>query len=162
MKMIRDAIGDWLWDLATSDLALLGIAVLLAACFVVSRLPILRRLPATAPYVVLAGFLVYVLLADLALCIGFRIADERAETKSLRTQIVARDRDIETANKAARDADAARAELARQAEQDQERIEDYEERLRKRPMAAGDKSTCGCVLVPDDFDGLRDNRRRAR
>lgn len=155
-------MGDFLWDIATSDLALAIVGCVALAGFVVAHVPLIRNIPAVAPYVLLAGLVYHLALADFALCVGFRIADERAEAKSLRAQIEANHIDIETANAAAKQADAARAELVKQSEQDQERIADYEERLRHRAPKDGDKSTCGCTLVPDDFDGLRHNGKPAR
>jgi len=161
MTMIRHAIGDAFWDIATGELVLAAVALLLAAAAIVGYFPLIGRFPGIGQYVK-ASRLVFVLsVALLSFLVGFRTSDERAEARSLRMQLAAKQRDIDTANKIARDADAARAEIARQAEQDQERIEDYEERLRRRAPVAGN-SSCGCTLVPDDFDRVPDNRRGPR
>lgn len=152
-------MGDLFWDLATSMPVFGALAALALAAFVVAHVPFVRALPAVAPYAVAAGLVQVVAVALLCFLVGFRVSDERAEAKSLRTQLAAKQVDIEAANDAAGKADAAHAELARQTEQDQQRIEDYEERLKRRAPGKGD---CGCVLVPDDFDGVPDHRRGAR
>jgi hypothetical protein len=159
--MIRQALGDAFWDVATSPLVLGPVGLLLIAAAVVGYFPLLRWFPGIGQYVKAARLVFVLAVALLFFLVGFRTSDERAEAKALRTQLAAKDVDIDTANKVAREADAARAELARQNEADQQRIEDYEERLKRR--APGDKAAgCGCILVPDDFDGVPDNRKRTR
>jgi hypothetical protein len=148
---------DWVWDIATSNFVLGIIAAILVAAFLVAHAPsLVLKLWPTAYLYSKAAALVQVLAAAL-LCflIGFRASDERAEAKSLRTQIAAQQTDLRAANDAANRADAARAELAKKAKADEERIEDYEERLRRRtPNTA-------CILVPDDFPVRVPNNRRS-
>jgi uncharacterized integral membrane protein len=149
-------MGDLFWDVATSGAVLLAIGAIAIAAFVVAHVPFIRAIPAVAPYAVTASLVQVVAAALLMFLVGFRIADERQEAKTLRNELAAKQEDIEAANDAAKRADAARALLAKQSEQDQERIADYEERLRRRtPNAA-------CTLGPDDFDGVPDHRKRAR
>ncbi|MBN8987408.1 MAG: hypothetical protein J0H42_04130 [Rhizobiales bacterium] len=151
-------MGDWFWDIATSVPVLGGIGLLLGAALIVGYFPLVKWVPGIGQYVQ-AGRLVAILAAGaLFFLIGFRTSDERAEAKSLRAQLAARQVDIDAANDVASKADAARAELARQNEQDQQRIEEYEERLKRRPPGNGN---CGCTLVPDDFDRVPDHRRGA-
>jgi hypothetical protein len=150
---------DFVWDIATSNLVLGIIAVVFVAAFLVAHAPtlILKLWPTAYLYSKAAALVQVAAAALLCFLIGFRVSDERAEAKSLRAQIAAQQVDLNAANDAARKADAARAELAEQAKADQERIEDYEERLRRRtPNTA-------CLLVPDDFpERLPNDRKRAR
>ncbi len=150
---------DMVWDVATSNLVLGTIASIFVVAFLVAHAPnlILKVWPTAYLYAKAAALIQVAAAALLCFLIGFRVSDERAEAKSLRLQIAAQQTDLKAANDAAKKSDAARAELAEQAKADQERIEDYEERLRRRtPNTA-------CILVPDDFpDRLPNDRKRAR
>ncbi len=143
------------WELATSDVALAIVAALLVACFVLSRLKVVAFIPQLAPYTVLAGFLVYLLLADLALCIGFRIADERAQLNQLRIELAWRDNELEQQKATAEDADRIAREKAAEAEELKGKVSDYEDRLAALPPG-------NCALDDADLDGLRAFSRRAR
>jgi hypothetical protein len=148
-------MGDFFWDVATSYVVLSAIGLILAAALIVGYFPLLKWFPVIGQYVPVARLVVILSAALLCFLVGFRASDERAEAKSLRLQLEAKQTDIDAANDAAKKADAARAELAEQAKADQERIADYAEQLKKRPNGA-------CTLGPDDFDGMRDDGKRAR
>lgn len=148
-------IADLILTAVTSNLALAAIGTLLVACVVFSRLPILSHLPQTAPYTALAGFLVYVLLADLALCIGFRIADERAETVRLKFELTWKQNELDQQKQTAADADRIAKEKAAEADELKGKVADYEERLAQQPAGA-------CALDDADLDGLRNFSKRAR
>ena len=144
---------DLFWDIATSNIALGIVGVLLAASLVVGYFPLLKWFPIIGQYVPVARLVVILSAALLCFLVGFRVSDDRAEAKSLRLQLAAKTIDLTAAQDAANQADAARAELAEQAKADQERIADYAEQLKKRPNVA-------CTLGPDDFsDGLPDGQR---
>lgn len=149
-------IADLFWDIATSTIVLGGIGVVLGAALIVGYFPLLKWFPVLGAYVPVARLVVILSAALLCFLIGFRVSDDRAEAKSLRLQLQAKEMDVEAANDAAKKADEARAELAEQAKQDQERIADYAEKLKSRPNSA-------CTLAPDDFPGLlRDDGKRSR
>lgn len=150
---------DLVWDVATSNLVLGIIAAVFVMAFLVAHTPtLILKLWPTAYLYSKAAALVQVLAAAL-LCflIGFRVSDERAEARSLRAQIAAQKTDLKAASDAAAKSDAAIAELAKQAKADEETIDDYSERLRRRtPNTA-------CILVPDDFpDRVPNDRNRTR
>lgn len=146
-----EALADLFWSIATTNLTLAVIGALLLAALVVGYFPLLRWFPIIGQYVATARLVAALSACLLFFLIGFRISDDRAEAKSLRLKLAATQIDLGAANDAARKADEARAELAQQAEQDQQRISDYAEQLKKRPNGA-------CTLGPDDFDGLRNGR----
>lgn len=147
-------MGDLFWDIATSSFILGGVGIVLGVALVVGYFPLLKWFPVVGQYVPVARLVVILTAALLCFLVGFRVSDERAEAKSLRLQLEAKDTDITAANDAAQKADAARAELAEQAKADQERIADYAEQLKKRPNGA-------CTLGPDDFsDRVRNGRPR--
>lgn len=147
-------MADLFWNVATSSPVLGLIGLVLAAALVVGYFPLLKWFPVIGQYVPAARLVVIIAAALLCFLVGFRLSDEREEAKSLRLQIQAKETDLKAAQNAAQQADAARAELAKQAQDDQERIADYAEQLKKRPNGA-------CTLGPDDFDGVR-NRPRSR
>lgn len=145
-------MGDLFWDIATSSPVLGIIGLVLAAALVVGYFPLLKWFPVIGQYVPAARLVVIIAAALLCFLVGFRLSDEREEAKSLRLKIEAQSIDLEAAEDAAKQADAARAELAKQAQDDQERIADYAEQLKKRPNGA-------CTLGPDDFTGVPARRR---
>ena len=144
-------MGDLFWDIATSYLALAIDGVVLIAALVVGYFPLLKYLPAIGPYVPAAKLVSFLMAGLMCFLIGFRVSDDRAEAKTLRSEIAARTIDLNAAQDAARQADEARAQLAEQTKQDQERIADYEKALKARPDAA-------CALNDDDLRWLHDGK----
>lgn len=137
------------WTVATSYAALTIDGIILLIALVVGYFPLAKYLPVVGPYAEAAKLLFAVMLFVTGVVIGHRIADETADAKSLRAQLAAKTIDLTAANDAAKQADEARNELAAQAIQDEQRIKDYADALKKRPNAA-------CLLTPDDFtDGVR-------
>ncbi len=146
-------MGDFFWNIATSYAALSAIGLVLAAALVVGYFPLLKWFPVIGTYVPVARLVVLLSAGLLFFLVGFKVSDGRAEAKSLRAQLAAKQVDLDATQQAANAADKAREELAEQAKQDQERIADYAEKLKKRPNGA-------CTLVPDDFGGVRNNPGR--
>ncbi|CCD94697.1 conserved hypothetical protein [Bradyrhizobium sp. ORS 375] len=145
------AISDFLWAAATSEIALSALGVLIAVAGVVGYLPIVSAL--LGGYAKAAKLVFIVGLAALVFLLGFRTADNRAEAKTLRDQIAARDSviankdfDLRLAVEAAETASKQRDEAALRAKEAQDEIDDYEQRLKARPNGA-------CLLTPDDFAG---------
>ena len=141
-------IDDWIWDLATSTTALSIVAAILIASLIVSHLPLMKMIPAVAPYVILAGFVAYLALADLGLCIGFRIADERAETQRLKIELAWHKNELEQQKATAEDAARIASEKSVEADELKSKVDDYEATLSKQPVGA-------CALDDADVGGLR-------
>ena len=102
-------------------------------------------------YVPVARLVVILSAALLCFLVGFRVADERAETAAMRNKIEAQAIDLEAADQAAKESDKAKAELEQQAKADQERIDRYEAALKTRPDG-------GCALTDDDLRWLRNDK----
>lgn len=143
-------MGDWFWEIATSYFALAIIGTLLAAELVVGYFPLLKWLPILGDYVRLAKLLSFASLAILSLLIGFRISDEREEAKSLRLQLAAKSIDINAANAAADRHDADVAKSAERLKNADQRIAQYADELKKRPVDPK-KPLDACILIPADF-----------
>jgi hypothetical protein len=93
-----------LWEIATSDLvlSLLGLVLLTAA--VVGWFPLLKYLPAIGAYVPASRLVAVLVLVAIAFLIGFRTSDERESMEKLRATLAAREADIAIAGKSATDA----------------------------------------------------------
>ncbi|MBR0867314.1 hypothetical protein [Bradyrhizobium diazoefficiens] len=153
------AISDFLWAAATSEMALSALGLLIFAAGLVGYLPIVSTL--LGGYAKTAKLVFIIALTALVFLLGFRTADNRAESKILRDQIAARDdviarqkSSLNTALDAAETASKQRDEAAQRALEAQDEIDDYERRLKARPNAA-------CLLTPDDFpDRVQDHGKR--
>lgn len=141
-------MADLFWDIATSHVALTVIGIALVAALVVGYFPLLKWFPVIGTYVPVARLAAFILLALICFLIGFRISDERAEADALRSKLAAASVDLEATQQAANEAEAARVELAKQSQADQERIAQYETTLKARPAD-------GCALTDDDLRWLR-------
>jgi hypothetical protein len=146
------------WDIATSDIALAAVGILFVATWVVARTPV-RKIPAIAPYALLAGLVSYLALADLALCVGFRIADERAAVRQLKNDLAWSDNELEQQKATAEDADRIAKEKAAQAQELQQKVSDYEAALERATTA---NPASACALTDDDIDRLRALSRRTK
>lgn len=143
-------MGDFFWDIATSYPVLGLVAAAFVAALVVGYFPLLKWFPVIGQYVAAARLVVLISAGLLCFLVGFRISDGRAEAKSLRQELAAKQRDLDAAQQAADASDKAKAELAKQAQADQERIEQYEAALKARPDG-------GCALTDDDLRWLRND-----
>lgn len=142
-------MGDVFWNIATSSPVLFIVAAVFVAAAIVGYLPLLKWFPIIGQYVPTARLVVILSAAILCFLIGFRVADNRAEAANLRHKVEAMAIDLEAADAAAKESEQAKAELAKQAQADQERIEKYEAALKARPDG-------GCILTDDDLRWLRD------
>jgi hypothetical protein len=146
-------MADLFWSIATSYLALSIIAVLLVVSWLVGHVPFGKYAPVIGPYVVLAQFVAYPTLALLAFLIGMRIADERADLKQAKIDLAFSQLQLSTQKKTAETAQKLRAEAEAKADQANQRVSEYEERLAKQP--AND----GCNLDDGDVRSLHDIAR---
>ncbi len=140
---------DFLWSIATSYLVLGIVAAVLAAALIVGYFPLLKWFPVLGDYVPVAKLVSLLAMGLLCGLLGVRIADERAAAANLRSQLTAKTTDLTAAQNAAKQADEAKAEIAKQAQADQERIARYEDALKKRQDG-------GCALTDDDLRWLRE------
>lgn len=153
------AISDFLWAAATSEIALSALGLLIVAAGLVGYLPIVSTL--LGGYAKTAKLVSTIALTAIVFLLGFRTADNRAESKILRDQIAARDdviarqkSSLNIALDAAETASKQRDEAAQRALEAQDETDDYERRLKARPNAA-------CLLTPDDFlSGVQDDGKR--
>jgi hypothetical protein len=144
---------DLFWIIVTSNPALWTLAVIAVVAGVVSLLP-LRLVPTSiAPYVVLAKVAALTALFVLGLCIGHRLADERAEVARLKSQVEWQRIQMEAQDAAAADAERFRKEAEAKADAANQKVADYEDKLSKQPAG------CGCDLDDADVDSLRDIAR---
>lgn len=152
-------MSETFWRIATSDVALAIVAVIMAAAFAISHLPIVRDLPAVKPYAIAAGVIAYLALADLALCIGYRISDEHAETARLKTELAWNKNQLKQQKATADDAERIAQEKAAEAEELKGKVSDYEKALE---AAAAANPQSACALSDDDVARLRALSRRPR
>lgn len=142
-------MADVFWDVATSCPVLGVVGLIFLAALVVGYFPLLKWFPIIGDYVPVGKQVSLIAMGLLCLLIGFRLSDERSDAKNLKLQLAATAIDLTASQNATKQADDARAELANQARDDQERIAKYEAELKLRPNDA-------CTLTPDDFsDGVR-------
>ncbi|WP_458760564.1 hypothetical protein ACSVBT_07155 [Afipia sp. TerB] len=142
-------MSDLIWSLATSYLALGIIGAVALAALIVGHVPLAKYLPVVGPYVVLARFVSYLALMLLCFLIGTRLADERAETKRLKTDLAFTRLQLEAQKSSAETAAKLRAQAEQQAATLEQKVSEYEDRLAKSPAG------CGCNLDADDVDSLR-------
>ena len=150
-------IGDWLWDIATSYTVLGIIAAIAVVAFVVAHIPALaeRLFPAILPYTK-AALLVQVLSASMLMfLIGFRVADEHAETKQLKNDIAFKQLQIETAEATAQDAERLKAEAEAKASEAKGKLDEFRRTF-------GDKPEADCAFTADDLERLRELGRTKR
>jgi hypothetical protein len=109
-------IGDIFWTVSTSALALGADGLILAAALVVGFLPFARFLPVVGPYVPAAKVLAVLVAAVICFKLGFRIASEREEAKSLRATIAAQRADLDNAAKSAANANQRAISIEKEAD----------------------------------------------
>jgi hypothetical protein len=144
---------DWFWWLATSHIALSGLGIIAVAALAIGHVPFGKYVPVIGPYVVLAQFIAYPALMLLAFLIGVRAADERAALKQAKLDLAFSQLQLNAQKQVAETASRLRADAEAKAEQANQKVTDYEERLAKQP--AGD----GCNLDGDDVRSLHDIAR---
>lgn len=142
-------ITDIFWNVATSTTALLIVGLIFLAAFAFAHVPLISKLiPQVAPYVLLAAVIAYVALAVLSLCIGFRISDERAETRRLKIELAFQKNQLAQQKASAEDAERIAKEKSAEADALKAKVDDYEATLATQPIGA-------CALDDADLDGLR-------
>lgn len=143
-------MADIFWNVATSTEVLGLIGLVLLAAFLVAHVPgIVERVWPQAYVYVKAAALVQVLAAALLFfLIGFRVADERAETRQLKNDLVFKEMQIETSEATAKEAERLKAEAEASANEAKEKLDDFRKRFGDRPETV-------CAFTADDLERLR-------
>jgi hypothetical protein len=144
---------DLFWSVATSYLALSIIGIVAVAALVVGHVPFGKYAPVIGPYVVLAQFVAYPTLMLLAFLVGVRVTDERAALKQVKQDLAFSQLQLDAQKQAAETAAKLRADAEAKAEQANQKVTDYEERLAKQPAG------CGCNFDDGDVRSLHDIAR---
>jgi hypothetical protein len=143
------------WDVATSHPVLLLIAAVAVAALVVGHFPVIGRIPALAPYVVLSRFVSVLAAALLMFLIGFRVADNRAERAQMEFDLNWHRLQLEQQEATAKDAERLKDEAQNEAREAKGKLDDYRARFGDRPDAV-------CAFTLDDLERLRALRRSRR
>lgn len=144
---------DIFWNAATSTPTLGLIGLVLAAAFVIAHVPLVERFWPQAYAYTRAAALVQVLAAALLFfLLGFRIADEREETRRLKNDLVFKEMQIEDAEATAKDAEKLKQEADAKAAEAKGMLDDFRAKYGDDPAAA-------CGFTPDDLERLRNLRR---
>lgn len=144
-------IGDLFWNAATSTPALMIVGVIGASAFVVAHMPAVveRLLPQLVPYAKAALIVQVIAFADLMLCVGYRIADERTELRNARFELSWKQSELEQQRQSAEQAAKLASDNKERADALQSQVDDYVEKLSKTPVAAD------CAFDDDDIRSLR-------
>jgi hypothetical protein len=154
------------WDVATSDVALATLGLVVVAAFVVAHLTGLveRVWPAAEAYDKAAGLVQIIAAVLLFFLIGFRVSDERAEMRQLKNELAFRQLELQTQRMTAEDADYLRGEAEAAAAKAQGGLDEYRKHYRgTSPATASGALPCG--WTDDDLVRLRQLgvcRRRRR
>jgi len=81
-------------------------------------------------------------------------AESACRASELSAKLEAQRLDLQAAKEAAEQAAMARDESAARAAESEQKVAEYAEALKRRPANAA------CTLVPDDFDGVRNDKGR--
>lgn len=146
-------IADLFWNVVTSYAVLGLVAAILVAAFVVSHTPaILTRFwPQAYVYAKAAGLVQIIAAALLFFLVGFRVADERAETKQLKNDLAFKELQIETAEGTAKDAERLKDEAKAKAAEAKGQLDEFRKRF-------GDNPETACAFTADDLERLRQLR----
>lgn len=143
-------MGDVFWDAATSTAALSAVAVVLAAAFLLAHTPaIVERIwPQAYAYVAVAALVQVLAAALLFFLIGFRIADERAETRQLKNELAWREMELANQKATAEAAQHLKDEAEAAAEKAKGELDDFRTHY-------ADSVAAACAFDADDLERLR-------
>jgi hypothetical protein len=153
-------MADLFWSVATSYLALSIITVVLVAAWLVGHVPFGKYAPIVGPYIEAAKQTSFLLFGLLAFLIGHRIADEKADMRQLQAKLEQTkidlkysDHQLAVQKASADEAARLREQAQQQADQANQKVSEYEERLAKQPASNG------CNLDDGDVRSLHDIAR---
>jgi hypothetical protein len=143
-------ITDLFWDIVTSNAVLLLLAAVLVAAIVISLAPkwVQYIWPSAFAYTFAAARVKFVAAALLFFLIGFRVADERAETRQLKNDLAFKELQIEQAQETAEDAKRLKADAEAKAALAKGKLDEFRTKY-------GDKPEAICAFTPDDLEWLR-------
>lgn len=140
-----------------SAVASLGIVGTIVACILVPAvaIPIVQSV---VRYIIgckpcLAAMAIFV-AAFGGYLYGGHVERAACRASELSAKLEAQRLDLQAAKEAAEQAAMARDESAARAAESEQKVAEYAEALKRRPANAA------CTLVPDDFDGVRNDRGR--
>lgn len=144
---------DLFWNAATSTPALGLIGLVLVAAFVIAHVPFVEKVwPEAYAYSKAAALVQLIAAAALFFLLGFRIADEREETRRLKNDLAFKEMQIEDAEATAKDAEKLKQEADAKAAEAKGMLDDFRAKYGDDPAAA-------CAFTPDDLERLRNLRR---
>ncbi len=150
-----ETLADMFWSVATSNVVLMVIGVVVVACIIVTHVPLIRWIPTIDDYLKFAAGVGYVAAALLFLLIGFRMSEERTEAKQLRTELNWSRNQLEQQEEQAKDAERLKEEAEARAAAIKGELDDYRKSYAGRPDGK-------CTFSDDDLVRLRQLRRRTR
>ncbi|MES5483561.1 hypothetical protein QMZ05_12455 [Bradyrhizobium sp. INPA03-11B] len=143
-------ITDLFWDMATSTISLGVLAAIAALAFLIAHVPAIveRLFPSLEPFTRAAALIHVAAAAALMLFIGYRIADERAETRRLKNDLAWHEQQLEQQTATAEDAERLKQEADEKAAQAKGELDDFRKKY-------GDDPAKACAFTPDDLERLR-------
>ena len=143
-------ITELFWDAATSTISLGIFAAIAALAFLVAHVPAIieRVFPSLEPFTRAAALIHIVAAAALMLFIGYRIADERAETRRLKNDLAWHEQQLEQEKATAEDAERLKQEADARAAQAKGELDEFRNKY-------GDDPAKACAFTPDDLERLR-------
>lgn len=150
-------MADLFWNIATSTAVLGIIGAVFVVAFLVAHLPALveRLWPQAYLYASAAGLVQVIAAALLFFLVGFRVADERPETRQLKNDLAFKELQIETAEGTAKDAERLKEEAEAKALEAKGQLDEFRKTFQDRPL--GD-----CAFTDDDLERLRALRQPKR
>jgi hypothetical protein len=157
---------DLFWDFVTSAPVLLMVAAVALAAVAVAHVPrVVQWLPSVKAYVRAASILQVVAVILLGFLLGFRLADDRAETTRLKDELTFKQFQLDNAAATAADAARLKNEAEAQALAAKGKLDEYCSKFgcgddRKVAPATGVRVVRKCDPPPGYVDWLRNLQRR--
>lgn len=129
---IGDLTADAFWDFATWPPTLIAIGLLALAAFLVAHVPLVGKLiPGVDAYQRLAQIVQVAAIAALIFLIGFRVADDRAETERLKNDLAFSEFMLDQQSQLADEADRLKNEADARAADAEGKLNEYEGKFGK-------------------------------
>ena len=134
VERASDFTGDLFWDFATSPPVLIALAALAVAAFVVAHVPVIATLiPTVAAWQRLAIVLQFGAVIALIFLLGFRVADQRAETEQLKNDLAWSQYQLEIQTSMADSADQLKREADARAASAEGQLSVYKQKFGDNP-----------------------------
>lgn len=128
---LGDLSASIFWDIATSAPVLVAIAAIGVAAFVIAHMPAIaeRIFPFLIPYFRAALLVQVVAFAALAFLLGFRVADDRAETERIKNELAWSEFQLEEQKAAADVAEQLRQKAEAEAADAKGKLDEYRDKF---------------------------------